>query len=147
MHPSINVIFAINDTTAAGAMAACRELGLAPAATLLVTFGLEGDTMKDALFAQDYCKAGLAMFPEIVGRVCVEAAIQSVGRRPLPAQLVTPHAVLTAESLSQFYKREESDLAVELAGGERTPDGPATYRPDVGRTRHCAALHRVCRPL
>ena len=40
VHPSINVIFAINDTTAAGAMAACRELGLAPAATLLVTFGL-----------------------------------------------------------------------------------------------------------
>ena len=29
VHPSINVIFAINDTTAAGAMAACRELGLA----------------------------------------------------------------------------------------------------------------------
>ena len=94
VHPSINVIFAINDTTAAGAMAACRELGLAPASTLLVTFGLEGDTMKDALFAQDYCRAGVAMFPEIVGRVCIEAAIQSIGRRPLPAQLVTPHASL-----------------------------------------------------
>ena len=107
VHPSINVIFAINDTTAAGAMAACRELGLAPAATLVVTFGLEGDTMKDALFTQDYCKAGLAMFPEIVGRVCIEAAIQSIGRRPLPAQLVTPHAVLTAASLAQFYEREE----------------------------------------
>ncbi len=109
VHPSINVIFAINDTTAAGALAACRDLRVAPATTLLVTFGLEGDTMKDALAAQEYCRAGLAMFPEIVGPICVEAATQAVAHRSLPAHLVTPHAVLTAASLPEVY--------------ERTPDG------------------------
>jgi DeoR/GlpR family transcriptional regulator of sugar metabolism len=104
VHPSINVIFAINDTTAAGALAACRDLRVAPAATLLVTFGLEGDTMKDALASQEYCRAGLAMFPEIVGPVCVEAAIQATAHRSLPAHLVTPHTVLTAETLPEVYE-------------------------------------------
>lgn len=136
VHPSINVIFAINDTTAAGAMAACQDLRVSPATTLLVTFGLEGDTMKDALATQDYCRAGLAMFPEIVGPVCVEAAIHAIARRPLPAHLVTPHAVLTAENLGEFYERIQDGwrlrwdqvterlavpLAIDRAGARRTP--------------------------
>ncbi len=108
VYPHINIIFAINDTTAWGANQACRDLGRDPAAMLLLTFGLEGNTLKDALMAGDYCKAGLAMFPEIVGPVCVAAAIQACHRRPLPEHLVTPHAVLTPETLPQFYlKRSE----------------------------------------
>ena len=78
------------------------------------------------------------MFPEIVGRVCIEAAIQSVDRRPLPAQLVTPHAVLTAESLSQFYKREKSiwqlnwqavreRLTVPLSVDRTSPNAPLRH--------------------
>jgi DeoR/GlpR family transcriptional regulator of sugar metabolism len=63
--------------------------------------------MKDALAAQEYCRAGLAMFPEIVGPVCVEAAIQAIARRQLPAHLVTPHAVLTGESLAEFYEHTQ----------------------------------------
>jgi DeoR/GlpR family transcriptional regulator of sugar metabolism len=107
VHPSINLIFAINDTTAVGAMAACQDMGVSSSALLVVTFGLEGDTMKDALMAQEFCKAGLAMFPEIVAPVCVEAALHAIAGQPLPQQLVTPHAILTAETLDQFYQRAD----------------------------------------
>ncbi len=41
----------------------------------VLTFGLEGDTMRTALSEGTYCKAGLAMFPEITAPVCIEAAI------------------------------------------------------------------------
>jgi len=103
VHPAINIIFAINDSTAAGALQACHERGVPPDELLVVTFGLEGDTLKDALMSGGYCKAGLAMFPEIVGRVCIEAAIAAFNGKPLPMHLVTPHAILTPQTLEQFY--------------------------------------------
>ena len=103
VHGEINMIFAINDATAWGAWQACEERGIPPGAMTLLTFGLEGDTLRAALASGSYCSAGLAMFPEIVGPVCVEAAVAAFQGRSLPAQLVTPHAVLTPETLSQYY--------------------------------------------
>ncbi len=103
VHPQINLVFAINDITAWGAIHACRDLGLDPQRLIVLPFGLEGDTLKNALLGDFYCKAGLAMFPEIVGPVCIEAAIAAYHHHPLHRQLVTPYAVLTAETLPSFY--------------------------------------------
>ncbi|MCP4539089.1 MAG: substrate-binding domain-containing protein [Chloroflexi bacterium] len=113
VHPNINVIFAINDTTAWGAIQACHDLGLDPDSILVVAFGLEGDTLKDALTSGEYCKVGLAMFPEIVGRVCVEAATAACGHVPLARQLLTPHVVLTSETLSTFYARDDAGWQIQ----------------------------------
>ena len=104
-QPDINVIFAINDITAWGAINACKDLKLAPDDILVIPFGLEGDTLKDALASGAYCRAGLAMFPEIVGRVLVAAAIAAHTHQPLPAQLEAPFAILTPETLAEFYTR------------------------------------------
>jgi len=108
VYPEINLIFAINDTTAWGAINACRDLQIDPQRMTLVTFGLEGDTLKKELAADlsdgHYCKAGLAMFPEIVGLTCIQAAISVYNGEPLPAKFVTPHVVLTAENLSEYYQ-------------------------------------------
>jgi DeoR family fructose operon transcriptional repressor len=106
VHPEINVIFAINDATAAGACRACREQGVSPDELLLLTFGLEGNTLRNSLASCNYCRAGLAMFPEIVGPTCVEAAVLALEGHPLPPWLVTPTAVLTAETINEFYSRE-----------------------------------------
>ncbi len=113
VHENINVIFAINDTTAWGAIQACRDLGLDPDSILVLAFGLEGDTLKNALTRGEYCKVGLAMFPEIVGRVCVEAAIAACERVPLARQLLTPHVVLTSETLSTFYARDDAGWQIQ----------------------------------
>jgi DeoR/GlpR family transcriptional regulator of sugar metabolism len=103
VHPEINLIFGINDITAWGAIQACADRGVAPGALVVLPFGLEGDTLRTSLMGCDYCRAGLAMFPEIVGPVCIEAAILAHNDRPLPAQLLTPHGVLTPDNLAQYY--------------------------------------------
>jgi DeoR/GlpR family transcriptional regulator of sugar metabolism len=108
VHKNINIIFAINDTTAWGAIQACRDLGIDPEKILVIPFGLEGDTLKDALIRGEYCKIGLAMFPEIVGPVCLEAAIAAYNHSPLPRELVTPYVVLTSETLPDFYAHHET---------------------------------------
>lgn len=106
VHPQINLIFAINDTTAWGAINACRDLNIDPTQMTIVTFGLEGETLKNELMSQNsYCKAGLAMFPEIVSITCIEAAIAAFNHQPQTDKYITPHVVLTAATLPKYYKR------------------------------------------
>jgi DeoR family fructose operon transcriptional repressor len=108
VHPEINVLFAVNDTTICGALKACAERGLGTEQVLLLTFGLEGDTLREALLGGGCCRAAVAMFPEIVGPVCVECAILAHIGQSMPKQLVTPYAVLTSESLVDFYSKGAS---------------------------------------
>lgn len=110
VYPQINLIFAINDITAWGAIHACRDMNIDPANMTVITFGLEGDTLKNELMTPNsFCKAGLAMFPEVVSLTCVEAAIAAFNRQPQPENYITPHVVLSAETLPDYY--------------EKTPDG------------------------
>ncbi len=99
----INVIFAINDTTARGAINACKDLHLDPESIIVIPFGLEANTLKNALMDGAFCKIALAHLPEIVGPVCVEAAIAAYNHQPLPQHIVTPYAIVTAETLPDFY--------------------------------------------
>ena len=109
VHPHINLIFAINDTTALGAIHACRDLNIDPQSMNVITFGLEGETLKNELITPgSYCKAGLAMFPEIVSLMCIESAIAAYNHQPQPENYLTPHIVLTAETLPGYYSRGAS---------------------------------------
>lgn len=134
VHSDLNVIFAINDTTAWGAIAACRALGLTPDSVLVVTFGLEGDTLKDALMTGEYCKAGLAMFPEIVGPVCVEVAIDAYNRKPLARQITIPHKVLTRETLPQLYRRTDIGWQIRWDAARETLTIPFELEPPYRET-------------
>jgi DeoR family fructose operon transcriptional repressor len=108
VYPHINLIFAINDITAWGAINACRDLKIDPQQMTVITFGLEGDTLKNELMNGSYCKAGLAMFPEIVSLTCIEAAIAAYNQQPLPEIYITPHVVLTEKTLPQYYTRRDT---------------------------------------
>lgn len=106
VHPEINLIFAINDSTALGVLRACRDLNIDPQKMVVVTFGLEGNTLRDALSEEDgYVKLGLAMFPEVVALACLDAAIGAYLHNPIPEQYVTPHVVLSARTLQDYYTR------------------------------------------
>ena len=113
VHPQINLIFAINDITAWGAINACRDLEIDPARMTVVPFGLEGNTLKNELMAGSYCKAGLAMFPEIVSVTCIEGAIAAYNQYPQPEAYITPHVVLTAETLPEYYCRTPSGWEID----------------------------------
>jgi len=103
VHQNINIIFAINDSIAWGAINACKDLRIDPSSLIVMPFGLEGDTLKNALMDGAYCAGGLAMFPEIVGPTCVEAAIAAYNHKPLPQHIVTPYVIVTAETLPELY--------------------------------------------
>lgn len=107
--PRINIIFAINDQSALGAIQACVDLQLNPQNLIVIPFGLEGNTMRDLIVTSPFCQGGLAMFPEIVGRVCLEAAVVAYNHRALPSQLVTPFAVVEKQNLEKFYRKEGQD--------------------------------------
>jgi DeoR/GlpR family transcriptional regulator of sugar metabolism len=86
-----------------------------------------------------YCKAGLAMFPEIVSLTCIEGAIAAYNQYPQPETYITPHVILTAETLPEYYRqtplgweinwevvRRKLTLPVQI---ERENHRPATRLP------------------
>jgi DeoR/GlpR family transcriptional regulator of sugar metabolism len=107
--PRVNIIFAINDQSALGAIQACQDLQVAPGRLIVIPFGLEGSTMRNLLDRSPYCQGGLAMFPEVVGRMCVEAAVAAYQQRALPEHLITPYAVVEKEALANFYHKDGQD--------------------------------------
>jgi DeoR/GlpR family transcriptional regulator of sugar metabolism len=108
VNPNINVIFALNDNNAWGAVQACIDLEIDPQQTIVIPFGLEGDTMKNALQNNLYCPIGLAMFPEIVGRICIDAAIAAYNQVEFADRVETPYLLMNRESLPNFYKPSSS---------------------------------------
>ena len=109
VHPQINLIFAINDITAWGAINACRDLNISADTMAVITFGLEGDTLINEMMTPgSFCKAGLAMFPEIVSLTCLESAICAFNHELQPEKYTTPHIVLTPETLPNYYLKTES---------------------------------------
>lgn len=138
VHPQINLIFAINDITALGAMHACRELGIDPSRMTVLTFGLEGDTLIEEMMKPDsYCKAGLAMFPEIIGRVCIREAVTAFNRQPQQKYNITPHAVLSPANLSGFYSRANSGWKLNWASVDKMLDLPENLTKDLIEAENC----------
>ncbi len=108
VHPDINVIFGVNDDSALGALDAYRAAGLDEDKLLLVTFGLEGDAVKKLISDGTPTVVSIAMFPEIVGQTCIDAAICAFHDCRLPERLLTPYAIITQQNLDDYYGRDLS---------------------------------------
>ncbi len=138
VHPQINLIFAINDITALGAMAACRDLGIDPSLMTVLTFGLEGRALIDEIMKPDsYCKAGLAMFPEIIGRVCIREAVAAYNHLPQQKYNITPHVVLSADNLRQFYTKTKDGWKFNWDAAQRNLDLPKNIEQDHIQSDNC----------
>ena len=79
----------------------------------LLTFGLEGDTLPRHAGERELFQRRPGDVPRDRGTGMCGGCGPAFQGRPLPAQLVTPHAVLTAETLSQYYTKT-------AAGGSST---------------------------
>ena len=106
VHPDVNIIFAINDATALGAADACRAAGVDERQLVIVWFGLEGKETRDLLAQGGSFRACVAMFPEVVGRACLDAAVCICHDCAIPERITTPFAILTSETLERFYTRD-----------------------------------------
>jgi ribose transport system substrate-binding protein len=133
VHSQVNLIFGINDATSWGAIQACRDLAIDPEKITVLTFGLEGDTMRTALSEGSYCKAGLAMFPEISAPVCIEAAIAAYAQKPLPAQLITPFTILTSKNISEIYTNTPNGWVLRWDVINSRFSIPINIRPSIDR--------------
>jgi DeoR/GlpR family transcriptional regulator of sugar metabolism len=132
VYPQINLIFAINDTTAKGAMSACHDLKIDSDRMNVIPFGLEGDTLKNELLKEGtYCKVGLAMFPEIVGFTCIEAAIAAFNHKPLSEKYITPHVVLTAKTLTDYYFHTSNGWELNWEYARKHLDIPIKPEEDI----------------
>jgi DeoR/GlpR family transcriptional regulator of sugar metabolism/DNA-binding LacI/PurR family transcriptional regulator len=105
VYSDINVIFAINDYYAVGAVNACQDLDIDPSTIIIAPFDLDGDQIKDLLHSSPYIHIGLARFPEVIGTTLAEASIRAFNKEDLPDVIHTPYTTLTKESLSKYYKR------------------------------------------
>jgi DeoR/GlpR family transcriptional regulator of sugar metabolism len=107
VHPGVNVIFGVNDDSALGALDAYRAAGLDESQLVVVCFGLEGNTSRELLARRGPLKAVVAMFPELVGRTCIDVAVCAHHRHWLPERITMPYAIVTAETLDQYYVQDE----------------------------------------
>jgi DeoR/GlpR family transcriptional regulator of sugar metabolism len=143
VHPDVNVIFGINDDSALGALDAYRAAGLDESRLLVVPFGLEGAAAKELLEQGGPCKVGVAMFPELVGRACVDAAICAYHGCALPERIMTPFAIVTSTMLECFYGKNHpsEEWSIHWAAAERLPTastgftllGQCSHRPKPKR--------------
>ncbi len=140
VHPDINVIFAINDEAALGAVDAYRSAGLDIDQLMVAWFGLEGRETRDMLEQGGPFKACAAMFPEIVGRACVDAVVCVCHQCQLPERIVTPYAIVTAESLKQYYIRNSGADGWEI-------NWPAVQQLSTASSSYSRLGHSSNRPL
>ena len=82
------------------------RLGLGEVAGFSV--GGEGGALFDALLSGGKLVACCALFPELVGARAVDVLATALAGGSMPAEVKTPHAILTRETLDDFYRRDDS---------------------------------------
>ena len=138
IHPDVNVIIGVNDQSALGAIDAVRELHMPAENLLLGTFGLEGPAGKQLLMNECPRAVGVAMFPEFIGRVCADVAIKAYNGLPLPAQVVTPTAVVTSDTLPRYYSFAGSQPRIQWDAVQRLPR--TEWTPEAATLANGAAV-------
>lgn len=101
----IDVIFAMDDETGQGAYQGYLDAGFDAETVILAGFGLAGDHEKDWLMKRETLKVSQAMFPEYVGLRCIDDVMRLANGAVEQVRDVTPTVAVTAENLSQFYRR------------------------------------------
>jgi DeoR/GlpR family transcriptional regulator of sugar metabolism len=139
LHPDIDVVFAINDDSILGAVDAWRAHNGKRPAPAVAWFGLEGKATRDLLAQGELFKLCAAMFPEVVGRACVDATVCAHHDCPLPDRITTPFAIVTRETLDRYYLPDEG------------PDGwrinwPAVEKLTTGSAGYLMLRHPSNRP-
>lgn len=108
-HPDINVLFGVNDHSILAAIEASDRLGLDRVSGFSV--GGEGGALFDALVAGGKLVACCALFPEVVGQRAVDVLAGALNGGSMPAEVKTPHAIVTRANLHDYYRRSDAGWA------------------------------------
>lgn len=106
--PGLNIVFGVNDHSVLAALEAAHLHGARPHG---FSVGGEGSRLFEVLAARGELLACSALFPEIVGMRGIDVLADAFAGAPLPPEIRTPHAIVTADNLADYYRRE-GDLFV-----------------------------------
>lgn len=142
VHPQINVIFGINDDSVLGGLQAYHDLERDPERLLAVNVGGEGRTLFDVLQRGGALKACLALFPEIVGRSAIDGVLRLWAGEDIGGAIVTPSAVLTVDTLTDYYTPVEDGWVINLEAAHKLHQSQwATPTPQFDGKRVSFVLH------
>ena len=129
----INVIYGINDSSALGALQAWRAAGLPEDDLLVVGTGGEGLAFLNEMQTGGPLQLEAAMFPEMVGRSAIDAAVAMYRGEELPEHIVSPTTTLTAESAFEYYDfdGESRSISWELVNALEPAEQCMKYASDL----------------
>ena len=108
LNPATNIIFGINDDSVLAGMQAYLDLNLPPDQMIAVNVGAEGATSLKALSEETPLVASAALFPEVVGKLAVDAVVHLWSGGEIAGEILTPHAVITSANLGDYYRETAS---------------------------------------
>ena len=134
LQNDINIIFGINDDSVLAGIQAFADLGRDDSALMAFSVGLEGKTLLDTISAAGSpLKACVALFPEVVGRLAIDAIARLMNGEDVGSEVITPSAIITAENLHQYYTRSSAqqwqfnwDILPSLLGDAALQPPPQT---------------------
>ncbi|MBI5667773.1 MAG: DeoR family transcriptional regulator [Chloroflexi bacterium] len=103
LHPDVSVLFGVNDDSILAGIQAYADLDRDPTRLIAVNVGGEGKTIFDVLAQGGPLQACAALFPEIVGRLAIDAAVRLWQGEAVPNAIITPYRILTPANLENFY--------------------------------------------
>jgi DeoR/GlpR family transcriptional regulator of sugar metabolism len=137
-YPSIDLVFGVNDHTILGALDVAKRLGLMVSG---YSIGGEGGALFEELARGGHLKATLALFPEVVGRLAIDAICRRFAGENIGDAVITPDEIVTPDTLGDFYCREaeqwriRSDVLARMCEG-RTYSGPSVVGRTIGFMLH-----------
>lgn len=131
LHPEINLMFGINDDSILAGIQAYLDLNRDPDRLIAVNVGVEGDTVIRALTSESPLRACIGLFPDAVAQLAIGAIVHLWNEGEIGDEVITPHALLTADNLSEYYRETQDGWAVIPAAWGRlhTPAWIAEISP------------------
>jgi ribose transport system substrate-binding protein len=96
-HPELRGIFAINDESALGALAAARARGRADATFTIVGYDATPEAVK-AITSHSSLKADIAQQPRAIGEKAIDAIAAYFDHRPVDSVITVPVRVIDADT-------------------------------------------------
>lgn len=100
-HPEINVIMALNDPAALGAMAALTNAGRLSSTKV---YGVDGSPEAKDMIKNEMMTATAAQLPRKIARLAVEQAYKILRNEPVENTIKLPTMLLTHDNMSRFQE-------------------------------------------
>ncbi|MFT9056873.1 MAG: sugar ABC transporter substrate-binding protein [Ethanoligenens sp.] len=97
--PQPDVVMALNDPSALGAMAALRDHGLL---SKVLVYGVDGSPEAKAMIAEGNMTATAAQFPTKIGKEAVQQMYRIINRQPYDQIVTVPVELVTQENVVDF---------------------------------------------